>query len=64
LGNDQVGLIYDYIRSLDDIGFEEEASEFQVFQPLPKKIFDNKDQTLREAGLYPKASILTVKELN
>jgi hypothetical protein len=31
LGSDQVGLIYDYIRSLDDIGFEEEGSEFQVF---------------------------------
>jgi FAS-associated factor 2 len=28
LATDQVGLIYDFIRSLDDIGFEDVAADF------------------------------------
>jgi hypothetical protein len=56
--------LFNFIRTLENLGFENPLAAFQVFTPLPKKIFEESDATLQEVGLYPKAPILQVRELD
>lgn len=45
------------------MGFENPYSEFELIIPLPRHVFSNREETLLQANLYPKA-LLTVKEIN
>lgn len=45
------------------MGFETPGSEFQLLVPMPRKVYDQMNETLEEAKLCPKA-LLTIKELN
>ena len=40
----------------DDLGFDDPGNEFNLMQPMPKKIFEEDESTTVEAaGLYPRA---------
>ena len=59
-----VQVMYDYIDSLigDKVHFETPGNiEYHIIQSMPRKIYDQKDKTLVEAGLFPRA-ILIIKE--
>jgi len=58
LASDTVRTLFNYIRTLENLGFENPQAQFQVFTPLPKKVFEESDATLKEAGIYPKPPIL------
>ena len=56
--------LYNYVYSkLDEIQFENETSNFELVQPMPLKIFNEKEKQLSEVGLYPSA-ILQIKEIH
>lgn len=55
LKNDKIKVLYDYIHSLgEENGFEHMASNFDILQNFPKKLFDEMDKTLDEEGLFPR----------
>ena len=55
---DTIGLLYDYIYSLGaEPGFESSSGDFVIIQNFPKKIFDDRDRTLEEEGLYPRCKL-------
>lgn len=59
--NDKVQLMYDFIDSKgDELQFEHNAN-FEIIQSMPKKVLNNKDKTLAEEGLFPRA-MLVVRE--
>lgn len=49
---------------MSEIEFEDDEGDpdFELLQPMPKKVFEKSSKTLQEAGLHPKA-ILQVKEI-
>ena len=49
---------------VSEIEFEDDEGDpdFELLQPMPKKVFEKSSKTLQEAGLHPKA-ILQVKEI-
>ena len=63
LNSDSVQIVYDFISSVGDLGFDEPDAEFSIIQPMPRKVFDQKQESLAEAGLYPRPPVLQVKEL-
>ncbi len=58
LASDTMKTLFNYIRTLENLGFENSLASFEVFTLLPKKIFEESDLTLKEVGIYPKPSIL------
>jgi hypothetical protein len=51
--------LYDYIISLGvDAGFENDHSDFELMQNFPKQIYDDMNQTLEAAGLFPRSKII------
>jgi len=62
LKTDKVGLLYDFIDSLGEkVQFEHTEGEYVIMQSMPKKLFVDKEKTLGEEGLFPRA-MLQVKE--
>jgi hypothetical protein len=62
---DSIKVLYDYIRTLDvaDVGFDDRNANFQLIQPMPRKVFEESDTvTLQQAGLFPRA-IVQIKEI-
>ena len=60
LKSEKLATIYDFVRTLDDdtLGFEERLSQFKIIQPMPRKVFeDSQETTLEEAGLFPRAMV-------
>ena len=58
LKGNSVKMLYDYVRTLeeDDLGFEDPSSEFNLMQPMPRKVFEEDGQkTIEAAGLFPRA---------
>ena len=58
LKTDTVKLLYDYVRTIeeDDLGFDEPNSEFQLMQPMPRKVFEEDEtKSIEAAGLFPRA---------
>ena len=45
------------------MGYETPGSDFQLLVPMPRRVYDNLEETLEEAKLCPKA-LITVKELS
>ena len=64
LAEDRVGTLYEWVSSLEQesYGFENPGSDVQLLVPMPRKVYDQLDEVLRDTKLYPKA-LLTVKEL-
>jgi len=60
---DKVGILYDFIESIiDQVQFEDPSQhEFIILQSMPRKEFTDKEKTLAEEGLVPRA-MLQVKE--
>jgi len=58
LKTDTTQMLYNYVRSLadEDLGFDDENSQFAIMQTFPKKVFGEEDgSTLEELGVYPRA---------
>ena len=55
--------VYNFLH-VSEIEFEDDEGDpdFELLQPMPKKVFAKSEMTLEEAGLHPKA-ILQVKEI-
>ena len=54
--------LYDYVESMgDQLQLESIEKGFSIIQSMPRKEYTDKEKTLAEAGLYPRA-ILIVKE--
>ena len=43
----------------EDLGFDDENSQFSIIQTFPKKVFDEDDQTstLESLGVFPRAAL-------
>ena len=53
--------MYDFIDSMGDQLEIEHHATYEIVQNMPRKVFNNKDKTLAEEGLFPRA-MLVVKE--
>jgi hypothetical protein len=53
---DTVGDMYNFIESLDDVSFNQEG-KFELIQPFPFALFNDKEKTLEEEKLYPNAVV-------
>lgn len=63
LKTQQVQLLYDYIDSLgEQVQFETPGANYVIFQSMPRKEYTNKEKTLAEEGLFPRA-MLQIKEV-
>ncbi len=58
---DKIGSLYDFVCTLGTEIFEE-SGEFELITPFPFKIYNNKEKTLVEEGLYPNA-VLQIREV-
>lgn len=57
-----VQILYDFIESMGDkVQFEHTAGNFVIMQSMPRKVYTEKEKTIGEAGLFPRA-MLQVKE--
>ncbi len=45
-----------------EVDFENESDKFQLIQPMPRKIFREREKSLEECGLFPKA-LLQIQEI-
>ena len=62
LKTDKVQLLYFFIESLGrEIYTEDEATSFDLIQPFPFKVYNEKEKTLEEERLFPNA-VLQIKE--
>ena len=62
LKSEKVGTLYDFIDSLGEkVQFEHTEGEYVIMQSMPRKLFVEKEKTLAEEGLFPRA-MLQVKE--
>ena len=62
LKTDKVQILYFYIESLGrEIYTEDEATSFDLIQPFPFKVYNQKEKTLEEERLFPNA-VLQIKE--
>jgi len=57
---DKIQALYDFIDS-NKVQFENESNTFDIIQNIPLKYFNNKEKTIEEEGLHPKA-LLQIKE--
>lgn len=65
LKTDSIKVLYDYLRTVggEALGFDNEDSDFQLLQPMPRKVFEeDASATLESKGLAPQA-LLTIKEI-
>lgn len=53
--------MYDFIDSMGDQLEVEHNTNLEILQTMPRKVFNNKEKTLAEEGLFPRA-MLVVKE--
>lgn len=58
---DKVQMMYDFIDSMGDQLELEHNNTYEIMQTMPRKVFNNKERTLAEEGLFPRA-MLVVKE--
>lgn len=61
LKTDKVQLMYDFIDSMGDKLELEHGNSYEIMQTMPRKVFSNREKTLAEEGLFPRA-MLVVKE--
>jgi FAS-associated factor 2 len=62
LKEDKIEILYDYIDSLGDkVSFESTSGNYVIMQSMPKKEYREKDKTLQQEGLFPRA-MLQIKE--
>ena len=60
--NEQVQLLYDFIdANLQKIEFESADYKYSIIQTMPRKEFKDKNKTLVQEGLFPRA-MLQIKE--
>ena len=55
LKTDTVKLLYDYVRTLeeDDLGFDDPSNDFNLMQPMPRKVFEEDgSKSIEAAGLH------------
>jgi len=57
---DKIQALYDFIDSTN-VQFENENNTYDLIQNIPLKYFNNKEKTIEEEGLHPKA-LLQIKE--
>ena len=58
LKTDSVKVLYDYVRTLeeDDLGFDDPSNDFNLMQPMPRKVFEeDASKSIEVAGLFPRA---------
>ena len=58
---DTIELLYDYVITLGKDIFEE-SGEFELIQPFPFKVYNEKSKTLEEEKLFPNA-VLQIREV-
>lgn len=69
LKTDKIQLLYDFIDDLQNQdkckfdGVESYTDQYHLFQIRPKVVYENKEQTLQEAGLWPRGPILQIQHL-
>lgn len=61
LKSHKVGCLYDFVDTLGKEIFEESDS-YELIQPFPYKVYNDKEKTLEEEKLFPNA-VLQIKEL-
>lgn len=62
LKTDKIQHLYDFVDSLGDkMQFENHNSTYEIIQSMPRKVFTNRERTLVEEGLFPRA-MLQIKE--
>lgn len=58
-----IGDIRDFVRVLQlDLGAEAVPDQFTVAMDFPRRHFTNNAQTLREAGMFPRAAVRILRE--
>ncbi len=57
---DKVQVLYDYVDSLG-LDIFEESDKYEIIQPFPFKLYDDKNKTLEEEKLLN--SILQIREI-
>lgn len=56
LKSDRIEDMYNFIESLGDkMQLEDESKDFEIVQTMPRKVYSDKDKTLLEEGLFPRA---------
>lgn len=60
LKTEKIQVLYDYVTTLGSDIFEE-SGEFELMQPFPFKIYNDKEKTLEEEKLFPNA-VLQIRE--
>ena len=54
----KVGVLYDFVDSLGDkVKFETPGADYTILQSMPRKEFVDNEQSLQEAGLFPRAML-------
>jgi FAS-associated factor 2 len=62
LKSDKIQTLYHYIDSLgDEVQFENHTGEYVIMQSIPRKVFADREKSLQEEGLFPRA-MLQIKE--
>ena len=56
LKSDRIEDMYNFIESLGDkMQLEDESKDFEIVQTMPRKVYSDKDKTLLDEGLFPRA---------
>ena len=56
LKSDRIEDMYNFIESLGDkMQIEDESKDFEIVQTMPRKVYSDKDKTLLDEGLFPRA---------
>lgn len=59
--SDKIEILYDFVFTLGKDIFEE-SGEFELIQPFPFKVYNDKAKTLEDEKLFPNA-VLQIREV-
>lgn len=64
LKSEKIQVLYDFLESLgEQLQLEDNSKDFEIIQSMPRKVYTDREQSLGEAGLFPRA-MLQIKEID